>query len=203
MSRGLVSLLSCLLSLPSVPAQAVDIVPFVGFRFGGNVDATPTGATIPESLTINAALSYGGMLDIPISKERSVELYYSRQPTTLSGGGTLTEPLRDVTVSVLQIGLVDSYQTDDERFRWLLEGMFGATQLNATGGSATRASIGLGGGFLWMASPHVGLRGDIRTFITFTGGGGGSIVCGGGCTVSLATTAIAQGEATLGLVARF
>lgn len=184
----------------ALPAQAVDLVPFVGFRFGGDVGTQPgNGVVGPSSVTLDAAVSYGGVLDIPLSPPRSLELYYSRQPTTLSGGSTHG----DVTMSVLHLGLVDALPSADAQLSWLLIGTAGATQLSASNGSATRPSIGFGGGFEWMASEHIGLRGDLRALVTFSGNGGGSAACGGGCSVSFHGSLIAQGEVSLGLLARF
>jgi hypothetical protein len=131
-----------------------------------------------------------------------VELYYSRQPTKFSSDTTASN--RDVTVSVLHLGVVDTVQTDDEQLSWLLIGTAGATQLSASGGgSETRPSIGLGGGVVWMATDHIGVRGDLRALLTFGGGGGGTVNCGGGCVASFHGNLVAQGEASIGLVARF
>jgi hypothetical protein len=185
---------------PALPAQATDIVPFVGFRFGGDVGTQPgTGVTGPTSVTLDSSVSYGGVIDIPYSQPRSVELYYSRQPTKLSGNSTVG----DVTMSVLHLGLVDTVPSADEQLSWLLIGTVGATQLSARNGSATRPSIGLGGGFEWMATEHIGVRGDLRALLTFSGSGGGSASCGGGCSVNFHGSLVAQGELSLGLVARF
>ena len=89
----------------ALPAQATDIVPFVGLRFGGDVGTQQgNGVAGPTSVTIDSSVSYGGVIDIPLSQPRSVELYYSRQPTKLSGNSTIG----DVTMSVLHVGLVDT-----------------------------------------------------------------------------------------------
>ena len=70
----------------ALPAHATDVVPFVGLRFGGDVGTQPgNGVTGPTSVTIDSSVSYGGVIDIPLSPPRSLELYYSRQPTKLSG----------------------------------------------------------------------------------------------------------------------
>jgi hypothetical protein len=184
----------------ALPAQAVDIVPFVGLRFGGDVGTQPgTGVTGPTSVTIDSSVSYGGVIDIPYSQPRSVELYYSRQPTKLSGNSTVG----DVTMSVLHVGLVDTLPSADEQLSWLLIGTVGATQLSARDGSATRPSIGLGGGVEWMATEHIGVRGDLRALVTFSGSGGGSASCGGGCSVNFHGSVVAQGELSVGVVARF
>jgi hypothetical protein len=180
--------------------QATDIVPFVGLRFGGDVGTQQgTGAVGPSSVTIDSSVSYGGVIDIPLSLPSSVELYYSRQPTRLSGNSAAG----DVTMSVLHLGLVDTLPSADQQLSWLLIGTLGATQLSARDGSETRPSIGLGGGVEWMATEHIGLRGDLRALLTFTGSGGGSVGCGGGCSVSFHGSLLAQGEVSVGVVARF
>ena len=145
------------------------------------------------------SVAYGGVIDIPYSQPRSVELYYSHQPTQLSGSSTVS----DVTMNVAHIGLVDALPSADQQLSWLLIGTLGATQLSATNGSATRPSIGLGGGFEWMATEHIGLHGDLRALLTFSGNGGGSASCGGGCSVNFHGSLLAQGELSLGVVARF
>jgi hypothetical protein len=189
------------LCLASPPAQAVDLVPFVGLRFGGDVGTSVEGANGPTSVTLDAAASYGGVVDVPLSGPRSVELYYSHQQTTLGSQGVAQ--IHDVTVSVLQIGLVDAYATDNPQLSWLLDGMFGATQLSAAGSDETKPSIGLGGGVVWMANSYVGVRADLRALVTFSGNGGGAIACGGGCSISFHGSVVAQGEASVGLLVRF
>jgi hypothetical protein len=198
-------LLGICLSGSALPAQAVDVVPFAGFRFGGDVTTQSAGTSTPSnSLSLNAALSYGAVVDIPLYDVHSLELYYSRQPTTISPGGTYVPSDRDVTVSVFHVGLVDAIPSDENpRLSWLLFGTFGGTQLSAGGETETKPSIGLGGGVLWMASEHFGIRGDIRALITFTGNGSTTAICNGGCNVALSSSAIAQGEMSVGLVARF
>jgi len=189
------------LCLASPPARAVDLVPFVGLRFGGDVGTTTPGASGPSSVTLDASASYGGVIDIPLSGPRSVELYYSRQQTTLSSPGVAE--IHDVTVSVLHIGLVDAYATDNPQLSWLLVGTLGASQLSAAGSDETKPSIGLGGGVVWMANPHVGIRADLRALVTFSGNGGGAVACGGGCSISFHGSVVAQGEASVGLLVRF
>jgi hypothetical protein len=183
----------------ALPAQATDVVPFVGFRFGGDVGTQQGNGVGPTSVTIDSSVSYGGVIDIPLSQPRSLEFYYSRQPTKLSGNSSVG----DVTMSVFHVGLVDTLPSADQQLSWLLIGTVGATELSARDGSATRPSVGLGGGFEWMATEHVGLRGDLRALLTFSGSGGGSVSCGGGCSVSFHGSLVAQGELSLGVVARF
>jgi len=198
-------LLGICLAGSALPAQAVDVVPFAGFRFGGDVTTQTAGtSTQSNSLSLNAALSYGAVVDIPLYDVHSLELYYSRQPTTISPGGSNLPADRDVAVSIFHVGLVDAYPSDEHpQVTWLLFGTFGATQLTAGSETETKPSIGLGGGVLWMANKHFGIRGDIRAIITFTGNSSTAAICSGGCNVAFSSSAIAQGEMSVGLVARF
>jgi len=197
---------SCALLLSaSLPAQAVDLVPFAGFRFGGTVTTTNTAINPPTtaSFSLDGALSYGAAIDLPFSGGRAVELYYSHEPTTISGVSPALQPVHDVSVNVLHLGFVDSIPAEEPQVSWLLIGSFGATQLQAGGITETRPSIGLGGGAVWMPNEHVGLRADLRALITFTGNSAGSVACSGGCTIAFHSTAAVQGEISVGLVARF
>ena len=190
----------------SLPATATDIVPMVGARTGGEVanQVTPYDPTMPSSLSLDSSASYGVVVDLPLyGGWRAVELYFSRQPTRLRGGEFLAPPVSDLTVNVIHVGLADTLPTDDPRLSWLLFGSAGATQFEARSSSDTRFSIGLGGGARWMFSPHVGLRGDLRAIVSFTGNSQTVIVCNGGCVGHYAGTIAVQGEATLGIVVRF
>jgi len=197
-------LIGCLACGAIAPvAQAVDLVPFGGYRFGGIIGTQNLGALGPTSVSLDSAVSYGGIVDIPFGQSRAIEVYYSHQPTSLSTESHAAPPIHDVSMDVLHLGVAETLPSADEHLSWLLVGTLGATELSGGGSSATRFSIGLGGAFVWMATEHVGLRGDLRGLFTFGGTGGGSIYCGGGCAVSMSGTLIAQGEVSLGLVARF
>jgi hypothetical protein len=190
----------------SLPAAATDIVPMIGARTGGQVasQVTPYDPAMPSSFSLATSASYGAIVDLPLNGGwRAVELYFSHQPTTLHGGEFLAPPVGDLTVNVIHVGLADTVAGDDPRLSWLLIGSAGATQFEAHSNSDTRFSIGLGGGVRWMFSPHVGLRGDLRALVSFTGGGQTVIVCSGGCVGHYEGTIVVQGEATVGLVVRF
>lgn len=184
----------------ATPAFAVDLTPFAGWRFGGDLTTQQSGYS--SSSSINSALSYGAIIDFPIGSPRSLELYYSREPTT-TGGSLATSPAHDVTVSVYQLGLAEAIPTHDPRLSWLVVGSAGATELAAGGSSRTHLSIGAGGALLFMASEHVGVRMDLRALLSFTGGGGAAVACSGGCAAQISSTAFAQGEISVGVVARF
>jgi hypothetical protein len=198
-------LLYVILICAGAPALAVDIQPMAGLRFGGSLDDTGNSAG-SRSLSIDSSASYGGIVDLPLPAQygqRAVEFYFSRQRATLHGGELLTPPVANLDVSVLHLGLADTVSTNDPRLSWLLIGTAGATRFETEAGSDTRPSIGLGGGVRWMATEHVGLRGDLRALVNFTGRGSTALVCNGGCQVAYSGTVLVQGEASIGVVLRF
>jgi len=178
----------------------VDLTPFAGWRFGGDLSTQQSGYTSTSS--ISPAASFGAILDVPIGNPRSLELYYSREPTTISRA-LAGSPVHDITVSVYHLGLAETVPTEDPRLSWLVVGSAGITELAAGGASQTHFSVGVGGALLFMASAHVGLRLDLRALLTLTGGGSGALACSGGCVAKINSTAFAQGEMGLGVIARF
>jgi hypothetical protein len=198
-------LIGCLMIGAALPARAVDFAPIAGFRFGGELRDTSDSAA-SRSLTIDSTASYGAVVDLPLPGDfgpRAIELYFSRQQTMLRGGGLLAPPVADLNVNVLHLGLVETVAANDPRLSWLLIGTAGATRFETGAGHDTRPSIGLGGAVRWMANDHVGLRGDLRALINFTGGGGTALACNGGCTLLYAGTVVVQGEASIGIILRF
>ena len=181
-----------------------------GLRFGGdlsnstNYSGTSTSAS--QSLTIDSSASYGGVIDFPLPSDFSVqaiELYFSRQQTTLQNGELLAPPVSDLEVSVMQLGVVAAIPTDNPRLSWLVTATAGATRFETSIGSETRPSIGVGGAVRWMMNDHFGVRADLRALIDLTDSGGSVLACNGGCNYSYAGTVVVQGEASIGIVLRF
>jgi len=198
--------LSCLvLTATSLPVGAVDFVPMAGFRFGGELTNT-TDSTTSQSLSIDSAVSYGGVIDLPLPSEyevQAIEVYFSRQQTTLQRSQLLTPPIADLDVSVLQVGVVGTVPADNPHLSWLVIGAAGAARFETSAGEDTRPSIGLGGAVRWMANDHLGLRADLRALIDFTGSSASVLACNGGCKFYYAGTVVVQGEASIGIVLRF
>jgi hypothetical protein len=191
--------------LASPPARPVDLVPMAGLRFGGEL-SNSSDPTQAQQLSIDSAASYGGIVDFPLPapyRPRAVELYFSRQRTTVSGGELLAPPVANLDISVLHVGLADTISTDDPQLSWMLLATAGATRFEAGANHDTRPSVSLGGAIVWMANTHVGLRGDLRALVSFTGSNSSVFACNGGCTYFYSGTIILQGEASVGIVLRF
>ncbi len=201
--------LSCLLLMAaSLPAAAVELIPMVGWRFGGSFDGNNNCYCnyYYNSLNLDSSASYGAMLDIPFSHgPYALEIYYSHQNTTLQNGLSLSPPVHDMDVDVIHLGVSAALPTSDRNLSWLFTLSGGATILDAANTSSqSYPSLGLGVGLRYMANEHLGLRADLRGIFSFMGSGNAFLACGYGCSGGYySSSVLAQGEASLGLVLRF
>src|SRR5262245_55300579 len=75
--------------------KGIEITPFAGYRFGGGFEDSNTGS----NLSIDSSNSFGLILDYELNREQQLEVYLSRQKTSLSADGTSTgNPQFDLSV---------------------------------------------------------------------------------------------------------
>lgn len=160
---GMLVFLALAIAAPA-QAQRIEITPFVGYQFGGEL------AEIGDSITnldIEESPTWGLIFDIDITGLDQVEVYYSSQGTELNRGSA---PAPKVTIDTLQIGAIHQYAPNrpiNPYFGLTL----GATRFDLDGGSDTRFSGGLTGGLKMIVSDHLGFRFDARVFGITTGSG--------------------------------
>ena len=196
-----VPLLVSALFFPPVTA-ATDIVPFAGFRGGGEFADLNSGAEIK----ISEAQSYGIVVDTQLSSGNIVEFYLSRQPTKLVSDDPLAPgTLFDMDVDYLHFGGKSYINKEDGTF---LVGTLGLTHFNPDAAgfdAATKFSIGLGIGIEFGGDGPIGFRLEGRGFGTFLNSDG-AIFCGGssgGCTIITSSDVLWQYEMNAGLIFRF
>lgn len=199
-TRFLAALLGFLFSFLTVaPVQATDIevAPFYGVRFGGNLKNGNTGDSIP----LDASGAVGATLNISLPIREKLEFLYSHQDTDFSSGGVGNSV--DVSVDVWQAGLLKEYTMYD-KFRPFLVGTLGITNFSFDSplDDQNLFSVGLGGGFKYLATDHIGFRLDGRVYVSFVEGGG-SIACAGGCAVQYQGSVFTQGEITPSVIVIF
>jgi hypothetical protein len=179
-------------------AQAVEVVPFGGFRFGSVlVDA---GTSRP--LEVDGAPAVGVTVDVPLSNGMQFEAAFSHQKATIfAAGDALTPSLQShVTVDHYQAGGLQEYDVAN-RARPFLTGVLGLTRYASGGGNEIRFTAGAGGGVKLFPVPQLGVRLDGKVFATFVDAQGTGIACGGrGCLLALHLSVAWQAEFTAGLV---
>jgi hypothetical protein len=201
------ALLTALLPLCAM-AGTVEITPFAGMTFGGDFTDAVTG----KSLSFDDTSSYGIMADFKqapdpkVPGESWIELYYSRQKTTLKAdqGAFIGEPLFDVNIEYFHVG--GTYGAADGKVKPFVVGTFGATHMTPKGeglSSETKPSLSLGGGVRMYLTDRLGIRLDARWFGTFFNGGGAVFCSNGACLINIQGDVLSQYTANAGLVLAF
>jgi hypothetical protein len=188
------------LYLLPVSAQAFDITPFTGYRFGGEFEDINTGS----ELKLSEEQTYGVVLDWQRKEGEFVEFYYSRQPSSLLASGTITPgALFDIDVEYYHLG--GKYRMKSNPSAFYL-GSFGLTRFDAEvdgAGPETKFSLGLGVGIETATDKRVGFRLEGRAFGTFIDSSGGIFCGGGGCIIATESQMLWQFEVNAGITFRF
>jgi hypothetical protein len=146
---------------PAPETLQFEVIPFVGYRVGGDLQRVDSGQTVNVADHGSLALAF----DVSGPDRTQYELFYDRQSTGLSGDSLVPT---SVKVEYLHIGgLVALDQTP--HLRPYLAGGLGVTRLtpNSTLSSDdTRFSISLALGLRLPVSQHFSLRFEGRGFLT-------------------------------------
>jgi len=187
---------------PVARAADVEITPFAGYTMGGDLTNSETG----QSLSFNDTSSYGIMLDFKQAEDSWVELYFSRQQTSLKAdqGLFVGSPLLDIDIDYYHLG--GTYGAASGKLRPFVVGTLGATYMDPKAGglsSETKFSLSLGGGARLYLTKHLGLRFDARWFGTFVGGSGSVFCSNGACLVNVQGSVLSQFVANAGVILAF
>jgi hypothetical protein len=192
---------SCLLSYSTgVQAQSLEVMPFGGYRFGGEFFEVVTGRPIDA----DGAPAVGIVFDVPLSGGMQVEGLFTRQNAYVSLPTLpLSSPSRSrITVDHWQGGGLQEFSGG--RVRPFLTGLLGLTRYADESGSEVRFTVGAGGGVKLFPLPHIGFRLESRLFATFLDADGRFVACTTGtCLVSINTDVAWQTEFTAGVIVRF
>lgn len=180
-------------------AQTVQVTPFGGYRFGGDLYEVVTGTP----LDLDGAVSFGAIGDVFFDVGRSVTFIYSHQeaPVDVMVSGVRTR--RRIAVDHWHLGATDEVN-GTERVRPFLTGSLGLTRFGSSGDSEVRFSMAAAGGVKLMASPRIGARLDGRVYAVFVDADATSSLCSPGiCIIGLNVSVVWQAEFTAGLVISF
>ena len=201
-SRLLLLLTSAVaLTLASMPASAQRAVTFYGGARSGS--GFETAGTTPSELDLASRGAASLALELPYDGSRQLQWLVSHQRTRLAIGsaaspGTPSElPLQ---ISYLHVGGLNYFDGPAGRGPFVSGGV-GLTHLSPRlpgTVSRTRASMSVGIGWQWAATPQLALRGELRGYATLLRSDG-AFFCSSGCTVSIRGDTMTQLEAMLGL----
>jgi hypothetical protein len=201
-ARGVVSgLLLGLVSIAapsSLRAQTVEVAPFGGYRFGGDLYEVYTGTP----LDIDGGPTVGGLFDVFLEPGLSVTFLYTHQQADIQGevrpGVEVTWPT--LSVDHWHVGGTQAFGTG--KVQPLLTGTLGLTRFGSDGDSEVRFSMAAGGGVKLMPTRHVGVRLDGRVYAVIADAATVG-VCAQRCLIGVDASIVWQAEFTAGLVFAF
>jgi hypothetical protein len=181
-------------------AQTVEVTPFGGYRFGGDLYEVITDT----SLDIDGAPTVGSMLDLFIGRGSSVSFLFSHQETRLDDDEAWEAGVPATTLSIDHWHVGGTQVFGSGVAQPFMSGSLGLTYFGSDTDSELRFSMAAGGGVKLMPSRHLGARLDGRVYAVFVDGESrGSICTPGTCLIGVNVSVIWQAEFTAGLVLAF
>jgi len=199
-SVGAIAFVACLAAhAQAADAQGLELMPFGGYRFGGDFFELATGR--PADLDGSPALGF--VVNVPLSNGLQVEALVAQQQARVPAAAAPfdREAFRRVTVGLAQVGGLQ--ELSGGRARPFLTGVLGLTRYASGGNSGVRFTIGAGGGVKLFPVSHVGLRLDGRVYTTLVDGDARVVACAQGtCLTSIHVAVVWQAELSAGIVFR-
>ena len=199
MKKPIVLFFAAILTLGTTTgfAKKFEIAPFIGYRFGDNLNQyqyTGTG--------LGHGTSYGLTFDLDLKPDLQLEFQWSHQESGLSiSDGAGLDRSFSLGLDYFQVGGVRHFDTG--KSRPFLVGTLGMTLANPDGGgygSNLYFSIGAGGGVKYFPSDHFGFRLEGRLYTTLIGNSGGGFCGPSGCIVGFNGAAFWQAEISVGII---
>jgi hypothetical protein len=200
---GLFVALTGFASPATAQSHKVELTPFVGYMFGGEVNVWD------GSMSIKDDMNYGLVLDFVLNRNTELEASYTRMDTELVYDEFRVgkRPIYSTSVNVWQFG--GQYRFNpQETVRPFLSGTLGFTHYGVgekldddapNVSSDTFFSIVLGGGVKIFPSERIGIRLAGHLYSTILSSGGGFWCGTGGCGVGLSGWGFWQGDVQAGL----
>lgn len=199
MARWLLGATALCLAIPAghASAQTVEVAPFGGYRFGGDLFERVTG----QAVDLDGAPVVGGVVNVALHEGLWFEGLYSHQAARVTVGDAPGVPSRRWRV-VVDHWLAGGLQEFGEGpARPFLTGMLGLTRYVAEDDNEIRFVVSAGGGVKLHPAQRFGIRLDGRVFTTFADIDGRAIACSPGvCFFSIHADVVWQAEFSAGLV---
>ena len=196
--------LSIVLTPAGVSAQRVEITPFAGFQFGGDLRIQS------GDLDVSSGLNYGFTIDVSFMPGSKIEFLYNRQATDLEledGTTGAVSALFDMAVEFIHIGVMHEWDFEKVKpFAVLTGGITNMVPQGVSRESQRWASAMFGGGVKTFVSEQVGLKAQGRLAFSVVRAGD-ELFCAppaaGGCLVGLGRKLMTQGMLTAGAFVAF
>lgn len=199
-SAGAIALILCCVAHTQVlNAQGVEVMPYGGYRFGGDLFELASG----HKADVDGSPALGFVVNVPLSNGMQVETMVTQQrarvPVATAPFGSVA--FQSVSVGYAQIGGLQ--ELSGGRVRPFLTGVLGLTRYASDADSEVRFTVGAGGGVKLFPVSRIGVRLDGRLYTTFVDGDLGFLACTTGtCVTTLHVDFAWQAEFSAGIVFR-
>jgi opacity protein-like surface antigen len=167
--RKILILLTVLVAAAGAQAAELELTPFIGYRFGGDVPAESSDL-FDVDVEVDEDAALGLALDIRVVHGLMIELFASRQDTQFVDDAGLFVPgedLLDVEITYYHVGVGWGWKIDDlEPF---VLGSLGIANVSPDSfglRDEDEFSMSFGGGLKVWLNDHVGFRFEARGFWT-------------------------------------
>lgn len=190
----------CVATAVNASAQTVEIVPFGGYRFGGDLFERVTG----QQVDLDGGSVVGGVLNIALDDGLWIEGLFSHQDARVDVEASPFVPAKRWRIVVDHWMAGGLQEFGSGRARPFLTGLLGLTRYAAEDDNEIRFVVSAGGGVKLRPMRNIGLRLDGRVFTTFADVDGRAIACSpGACFFAFHADIVWQAEFTAGLVVAF
>jgi opacity protein-like surface antigen len=186
------------LSAGAVASDGLEVVPFVGHRFGGGFDDDIAGQRADRE----DAGNWGFAFRSTASATTRYEFLYAHQDARLSDKANPADTI-DFNIRYLQLG--GTAGPSRSRIIPFFSGGIGLTHLGpGRGGPSdeTRMSLSFGGGLKWHPTERLGIRFEMHGYGTLMDSSG-SLFCNHGCDMPLSSDLFHRFETNLDLIFHF
>jgi hypothetical protein len=183
----------------SLAAQTVEVAPFGGYRFGGDLYEVYTGTP----LDIDGGPTFGGLFDVFLEPGLSVTVLFAHQQADIEGDGGPGVGIDWPTLSVDHLHVGGTQAFGSGKVQPLLTGTLGLTRFGSAGDSEIRFSMAAGGGVKLMPTRHFGVRLDGRVYAVIADAATVGVCTPGRCLIGVDASIVWQAEFTAGLVFAF
>ncbi len=205
----LFSLLSLLFISINANANAnessyVEITPLVGYRFGGDFDATNDETEITTKIKLNEDTSYGFLLAWDYDKNRQGELLVSHYASRFSQSINSISSNNNVAITYAHVG--GNVPISDGMVPLFVTGGLGLTHFSpedAQLSDETRFSLNIGLATKIPVSEQVSLRFGGRVYATFFNSDSQIFCIEENCAISISSNLWIQSEVNAGITFSF
>lgn len=207
MQLRLISLL-CLLFI-SITASAdqnshIEITPFVGYRFGGDFDATNENAEITAKIKLSEDTSYGFLFAWDFDKKRQGELLVSHYTSRFSQTINSTASNNNLAITYAHLG--GNVPISDGLVPLFVSGGLGLTHFSPEDtllSDETRFSLNIGLATKIPVSENISLRFGGRVYATFFNSDSQIFCNEEKCAISISSDLWVQSEVNAGITFSF